>query len=148
MVGGKLIFLSIELRNGKVTVSTFRRINSRVLNFCMEQHYLAMKLILSDILKYQEPHNIIVVDWEKDASYIYSIASARVPFVAYDLERFLNRQLAGDNLNKMHLVGFGLGAHVAGIASRWVNLRDPNNVDGDREQVQRITGNSFLIYFH
>ena len=104
-----------------------------------------MTLILSDILKYQEPHNIIVVDWEKDASSSYSIASARVPFVARDLERFLIDQLAGASLlHKVHLVGFGLGAHVAGIADRWTS-----QVDGNYRRVQRITGNYlYFIHFH
>ena len=103
-----------------------------------------MTLILSDILKYQEAHNIIVVDWEKDASSSYSIASARVPFVARDLERFLLEQLYSVSLlDKTHLVGFGLGAHVAGIAGRWTS-----QVDVNYGRVQRITGNLYFIHFY
>ncbi|KAJ8721384.1 hypothetical protein PYW07_002159 [Mythimna separata] len=90
-------------------------------------------LITDSILRFQEPHNIIVVDWEKDASYSYSTASARVPFVARDLDHFLRS--VSLRVSNLHLVGFGLGAHVAGIASRW--YREQYGCD---ESVGRITG--------
>ncbi|KAJ8730673.1 hypothetical protein PYW08_002086 [Mythimna loreyi] len=96
-------------------------------------------LITENILKFQEPHNVIVVDWEKDASYSYSTASARVPFVARDLDFFLLWLAAHQSIpiRKVHLVGFGLGAHIAGIASRWyVGQYGYRHTDG----VGRITG--------
>lgn len=65
-----------------------------------------------------------MVDWEKGASQSYSIASARVPFVARNLEYFLKWMTfyAGSiRASSVHLVGFGLGAHVAGIASRYLS---------------------------
>ncbi|KAJ8721385.1 hypothetical protein PYW07_002160 [Mythimna separata] len=93
-------------------------------------------LIKDNILRFQESHNVLVVDWEKDASYSYSTASARVPFVARDLENLLIRFISSSVLvSNCHLVGFGLGAHIAGIANRWFSEQY-----GYTEGVGRITG--------
>ncbi|KAJ8730672.1 hypothetical protein PYW08_002085 [Mythimna loreyi] len=93
-------------------------------------------LITDNILRFQEPHNVIVVDWERDASYSYSTASGRVPFVARDLENLLIRFITSSvQVSNFHLVGFGLGAHIAGIANRWYSEQY-----GYAEGVGRITG--------
>ncbi|KAJ8730671.1 hypothetical protein PYW08_002084 [Mythimna loreyi] len=90
-------------------------------------------LITDSIFRFQEPHNVIVVDWEQDASYSYSISSGRVPFVAREWVHFFRSVAIG--FSNLHLVGFGLGAHVAGIASRWYS-----DQYGCAESIGRITG--------
>nr|ABK29468.1 lipase [Helicoverpa armigera] len=79
-------------------------------------------LVKDAILKYQDPSlNVIVVDWSREASYSYSVAVESVPLVAKDLGDFIIKYfpLPAD-VAKLHLVGFGLGAHVVGIAGRQV----------------------------
>ncbi|XP_047019322.1 lipase member I-like [Helicoverpa zea] len=79
-------------------------------------------LVKDAILKYQDPSlNVIVVDWSKEASYSYSVAVESVPLVAKDLGDFIIKFFpAATDVAKLHLVGFGLGAHVVGIAGRQV----------------------------
>lgn len=81
-----------------------------------------------------------MVDWERDASYSYSVASASVPFVARDLEYFLKELVYYSGMiesDTVHLVGFGLGAHIAGIASRHLDYAEEWTEIG---VVGRITG--------
>ncbi|KAJ8730674.1 hypothetical protein PYW08_002087 [Mythimna loreyi] len=83
--------------------------------------------------------NIIALDWQVRASNSYSIARGHVREVAKELKDFIdwltNLQSTGSeptNLIKatdIHLIGFNLGAHVAGMASR--------DVTGE---IGRITG--------
>ncbi|PZC83643.1 hypothetical protein B5X24_HaOG200570 [Helicoverpa armigera] len=92
-------------------------------------------LVKDAILKYQDPSlNVIVVDWSREASYSYSVAVESVPLVAKDLGDFIIKYfpLPAD-VAKLHLVGFGLGAHVVGIAGRQVAAAAPG-------PVARITG--------
>nr|XP_049696569.1 lipase member I isoform X5 [Helicoverpa armigera] len=92
-------------------------------------------LVKDAILKYQDPSlNVIVVDWSREASYSYSVAVESVPLVAKDLGDFIIKYfpLPAD-VAKLHLVGFGLGAHVVGIAGRQVAAVAPR-------LVARITG--------
>lgn len=99
-----------------------------------------------DIFEYREEHNVIVVDWEIEASFAYAAASGSVQLVANDLTAFLRVLAAiaagapGPVLMKdVHLVGFGLGAHVAGIASRQL----PSAIG----RVARITGKFVYFYY-
>ena len=78
---------------------------------------------------------MIVVDWGRDALFSYKHASEKVPAVAADLAQFmtfLENMHRDISVGEMHLVGFGLGAHVAGRASSL--LRSPTKA------VARITG--------
>ncbi|XP_047019130.1 lipase member I-like [Helicoverpa zea] len=77
-------------------------------------------LVKDAILKYQDPSlNVIVVDWSREASFSYSVAVESVPLVAKDLGDFIIKYFpASVDVAKLHLVGFGLGVHVVGIAGR------------------------------
>uniref|UniRef100_F5GTG1 Pancreatic lipase-like protein n=1 Tax=Epiphyas postvittana TaxID=65032 RepID=F5GTG1_EPIPO len=63
---------------------------------------------------------VIVVDWSAIAGSGYNQARALVPQVAQDLSNFIVLLEAGQRLNRnlLHIIGFDLGAHVAGITSR------------------------------
>ncbi|XP_047019325.1 lipase member I-like [Helicoverpa zea] len=94
-------------------------------------------LVKDAILKYQDPSlNVIVVDWSREASFSYSVAVESVPLVAKDLGDFIIMFFpTATDVAKLHLVGFGLGAHVVGIAGRQVAAAAvPPGL------VQRITG--------
>lgn len=70
-----------------------------------------------------EDINFISVDWKKlSAAPRYFSASANVQRVGEQtgqLIKFLVEH--GSDLNKFHLIGFSLGAHVTGIAGAAVN---------------------------
>ncbi|KAJ8722282.1 hypothetical protein PYW08_004684 [Mythimna loreyi] len=107
-------------------------------------------IIINELFELRTEYNVIVVDWEREASFGYSVASSYVSTVANNVAGFL-RWLAAQTavegrvpptppapavplvqMKDVHLVGFGLGAHLAGIASRQLN--------GSPGLVGRITG--------
>lgn len=71
--------------------------------------------------------NFIAVDWEELANNLnyYSSASNTQPvgLLTGDLINFLIAQ--GSDVNQFHVVGFSLGAHVAGKAGAVLNGRIP-----------------------
>ncbi|XP_073967353.1 lipase member I-like [Choristoneura fumiferana] len=73
---------------------------------------------------------VIVVDWSVIANMDYATALNAVPFVADDLVTLMVRMdtLGKINRNLVHIVGFDVGAHIAGIVSR-----------DSRARVQKIT---------
>ncbi|XP_049872128.1 pancreatic triacylglycerol lipase-like [Pectinophora gossypiella] len=75
--------------------------------------------------------NVIVLDWRYLALGGYITAASGVPRVGRGLGLFLEflNRLTGAPYDKMHLVGFSLGAHLVGNAGRFL--------DG---QVARVTG--------
>nr|WOP79085.1 putative endothelial lipase [Spodoptera frugiperda] len=93
-----------------------------------------LELVRPAILKdFKKKINVIEVNWKSLAEKSYTIASGNVGIVAVNMSNFI-RWLDLDKdvkLENFHLVGFDLGAHVAGIAGRNFNS---NN------KVGRITG--------
>lgn len=74
---------------------------------------------------------MIVVDWQILASLPRNDSSAAVPSVGSYLAATLSELVKASvvSLDKLHIVGFDLGAHVAGFTGR--------NLEG---KVARITG--------
>ncbi|XP_045775464.1 pancreatic triacylglycerol lipase-like isoform X1 [Maniola jurtina] len=64
--------------------------------------------------------NLIMCDWSAIAIAVYGSAVTGVPIVGRNLGQFLNflHRSTGAPFNKMHIVGFSLGSHVAGNAGR------------------------------
>ncbi|XP_041980523.1 pancreatic triacylglycerol lipase-like isoform X2 [Aricia agestis] len=69
--------------------------------------------------------NIITVDWRSLASSGYTTAVLGVPAVGRGVGQFLTflNQVTGAPFNRMHLIGFSLGAHVVGNAGREIGGR-------------------------
>ncbi|XP_053226811.1 lipoprotein lipase [Podarcis raffonei] len=67
----------------------------------------------------REPHsNVIVVDWLSRSSLHYPDSAAYTKEVGEDVAKFVDwlEEQFSYSLNKVHLLGYSLGAHVAGIA--------------------------------
>ncbi|CAH2049272.1 unnamed protein product, partial [Iphiclides podalirius] len=64
--------------------------------------------------------NVIVLDWRRLALSDYATAARGVPAVGRGLGQFLAflNSVTGAPYNRMHLVGFSLGAHLVGNAGR------------------------------
>ncbi|KAH0628417.1 hypothetical protein JD844_009553 [Phrynosoma platyrhinos] len=75
--------------------------------------------------------NVIVVDWLALASLHYPVSAAYTKLVGKDVATFVNwmEEQFGYSLDKVHLLGYSLGAHAAGIAG---SLTD--------KKINRITG--------
>lgn len=75
--------------------------------------------------------NVIVVDWRDLASSTYTTAVAGVPSVGQHLGDFVIfiTSVFGIKWNLVHFIGFGLGAHVAGIAGQQSGGR-PTRITG------------------
>lgn len=87
---------------------------------------------------FQEECNIICVDWEAGAvipNYVRAAANTRL--VGAQLARLLRglHENSGLSLHNMHLIGFSLGAHVAGFTG--------TELGGN---ISRITGNLLHWY--
>ncbi|XP_050561714.1 pancreatic lipase-related protein 2-like [Spodoptera frugiperda] len=91
-------------------------------------------LVKDAILFHQEPHNVIVVDWSREAGQGYTAARQSVPLVAHHLANFISWLETEARLirSTLHLVGFNLGAHIVGQAGR--------RLDQGLGRVGRITG--------
>ncbi|XP_038860265.1 lipoprotein lipase-like [Salvelinus namaycush] len=75
--------------------------------------------------------NVLVVDWLDRAQHYYPNSAANTKLVGKDLARLINwleMDLKYD-LKNLHLLGYSLGAHVAGVAGNLTN-----------NKVNRITG--------
>ncbi|RVE54441.1 hypothetical protein evm_000926 [Chilo suppressalis] len=67
-----------------------------------------------------EDYNIIVVDWRAISTGSYVVSVNAVPSVGESIGLFVDWLLAttGGSWNKVHLIGFSLGAHAIGNAGR------------------------------
>lgn len=66
----------------------------------------------------REDMNILTVDWPEMAQKPYSVAYTAVPYVGEHTAAFVDFlvQHVGAGLSSIHLIGYSLGAHVAGTA--------------------------------
>lgn len=79
-----------------------------------------------------EDVNLILVDWSVFAGQSYSNAVSAVPSIGRDIAAYLSTlSLSGVTPATIHLVGFNLGAHIAGWVGRSIT-----------DTVARITGES------
>ncbi|CAL8279353.1 unnamed protein product [Lota lota] len=83
------------------------------------------------LLEREPSANVIVVDWLNRAQHHYSNAAHHTQLAGQDVAALIN-WLELDvkyDLSKLHLLGFSLGAHVAGVAGNLAN-----------NKINRITG--------
>lgn len=84
---------------------------------------------------------MIIVDWSTSARLSYSLAVSAVSSVGAYVGDLISTLVAANRveLDRLHLIGFDLGAHVVGFAGRRL-----------QGEVARITGKydiPFYVYF-
>uniref|UniRef100_W5M792 triacylglycerol lipase n=1 Tax=Lepisosteus oculatus TaxID=7918 RepID=W5M792_LEPOC len=74
--------------------------------------------LVSALYERERDANVIVVDWLSMAHNHYPIAAKKTKLVGQDIGRFLDwlEEEVNFPLDKVHLIGYSLGAHVAGFA--------------------------------
>ncbi|XP_060725128.1 lipoprotein lipase [Tachysurus vachellii] len=86
--------------------------------------------LVSALLEREPSANVVVVDWLDRASHHYPTSAENTRIVGGDVAQFIDwLEFIGYPLEKLHVLGYSLGAHVAGIAG---NLAS--------NKVNRITG--------
>ncbi|XP_016421981.1 lipoprotein lipase-like [Sinocyclocheilus rhinocerous] len=86
--------------------------------------------LVSALFEREPSANVIVVDWLDRASKHYPKSAENTGLVGADVAKFVNWLEEMDYpLEKVHLLGYSLGAHVAGVAGNLTN-----------NKVNRITG--------
>ncbi|XP_054843592.1 lipoprotein lipase [Eublepharis macularius] len=87
--------------------------------------------LVKALYKREPDSNVIVVDWLVRASQHYTISASNTELVGKDVAKFVDwmEEQFGYSLNNVHLLGYSLGAHAAGIAGKLTNRK-----------ISRITG--------
>ncbi|KAG9278658.1 lipoprotein lipase-like [Astyanax mexicanus] len=86
--------------------------------------------LVSALFEREPGANVIVVDWLDRASHHYPTSAENTRLVGRDVAKFINWLETLDYpLEKLHVLGYSLGAHVAGVAGHLSN-----------NKVNRITG--------
>lgn len=77
-------------------------------------------IFLAYLKKAKNDINLIAVNWEKSSQTLnYTAARSHVEPIAVYLATFINVLVENDlvSLDAIHLIGFSLGAHIAGIGT-------------------------------
>ena len=92
--------------------------------------------MINALLKRQDL-NVIFTDWSKGAKQLYTQAAGNCRLVGKQVSNLLEvlHNVIGLRFSSVHLIGFSLGAQVAGYAGR--NLRQIGHT------VRRITGGCY-----
>lgn len=87
----------------------------------------------------QEDANIVLVDWQKGAAGpSYISAAANTQLVGRQLALLLMDMMSmGLDPSHVHIIGFSLGAHIAGYAGRSIQKK--------KQKVGRITGEKICL---
>uniref|UniRef100_A0A8D0E5T2 Lipoprotein lipase n=1 Tax=Salvator merianae TaxID=96440 RepID=A0A8D0E5T2_SALMN len=87
--------------------------------------------LVNALYKREPDSNVIVVDWLARASLHYPLSAAHTKSVGEDVATFVDwlEEQFSYSLDKVHLLGYSLGAHAAGIAGSLTN-----------KKINRITG--------
>jgi pancreatic triacylglycerol lipase len=74
--------------------------------------------IISKSIFYQEPTNVVIVDWGHGSGWPYTQAAANTRVVGAEVAKLIEFLVAEGraNIANFHLIGHSLGAHVAGYA--------------------------------
>ncbi|KAK0176250.1 hypothetical protein PV328_000403 [Microctonus aethiopoides] len=92
------------------------------------------KTISTEYLK-RDDYNVIRVDWKKLAAgplHYYSIASDNVPLVGKQTSKLIKwlKTKKKISISKLHIIGFSLGAHVAGFVGKEFSSHKIGRISG------------------
>ncbi|XP_066469683.1 lipoprotein lipase [Tiliqua scincoides] len=87
--------------------------------------------LVTALYKREPDSNVIIVDWLARSSQHYSVSAEYTKLVGEDVATFVNwlEDELSYSLDNIHLLGYSLGAHIAGIAGSLTN-----------QKINRITG--------
>lgn len=102
-----------EARNTKIIVPGFNN------NIDNAKYLTKMK---NEFLKYEDL-NVIIVDWRKGNGLPYSQAVANVRITGMMVGKFIEMATnkTDANIDSFHLIGHSLGAHLIGMAGKYLN---------------------------
>ncbi|KAJ0065170.1 hypothetical protein NL108_005657, partial [Boleophthalmus pectinirostris] len=102
--------------------------------------------LVSALYEREQTANVIVVDWLNSAQNHYVVAAQKTKSVGQEVARFIDWMEEATNmpLDNLHLIGYSLGAHVAGFAGSHANNKvgritglDPAGPDFEGEHAHR-----------
>ncbi|XP_041695627.1 lipoprotein lipase [Coregonus clupeaformis] len=102
--------------------------------------------LVSALYKREQEANVIVVDWLYTAQNHYTVAAQNTKMVGEEIARFIDWLEEATNipLENLHLIGYSLGAHVAGFAGSHASNKvgritglDPAGPDFEGEHAHR-----------
>lgn len=102
--------------------------------------------LVSALHQREQTANVIVVDWLSSAQNHYLVAAQNTEAVGREIARFIDwmEKTTNTSLTNIHLIGYSLGAHVAGFAGSHVTNKvgritglDPAGPDFEGEQAHR-----------
>lgn len=103
------------------------------------RHIIVDQYVINVARRYQaeNQYNVIYIDWSTQSYYNYvrEVFSTVMQIGTKVGEMIMMLIDRGLSVKKIHLIGFSLGAHVCGFASRYIREHHPQN-----QTVRRITG--------
>uniref|UniRef100_A0A8C9RAN1 triacylglycerol lipase n=1 Tax=Scleropages formosus TaxID=113540 RepID=A0A8C9RAN1_SCLFO len=102
--------------------------------------------LVAALYKREPSANVIVVDWLSTAHNHYTVAAQNTKRVGENVAHFITwmKEATGLSLESLHLIGYSLGAHVAGFAGSHVSNKigritglDPAGPDFEGENAHR-----------
>ncbi|KAG7230797.1 hypothetical protein INR49_019611 [Caranx melampygus] len=102
--------------------------------------------LVSALYEREQTANVIVVDWLTSAQNHYVVAAQNTKAVGYEVARFIDwiEETTNMPLENLHLIGYSLGAHVAGFAGSHATNKvgritglDPAGPDFEGEHAHR-----------
>lgn len=92
-----------------------------------------VNIVIRDAYLKKDNFNVIVVDWSEGASSInYAKSRNSIKYVGYKVAKFIEfmKINAGLSIEQLHLVGHSLGAHICGMAGKYVENDYLNTIVG------------------
>ncbi|MEQ2225328.1 hypothetical protein ILYODFUR_016276 [Ilyodon furcidens] len=105
-----------------------------------------MPKLVSALYEREQMANVIVVDWLSSAQNHYVVAAQKTKAVGREIAHFIDwlEETTNMPLDKLHLIGYSLGAHVAGFAGSHASNKvgritglDPAGPDFEGEHAHR-----------
>ncbi|CAL1593726.1 unnamed protein product [Knipowitschia caucasica] len=102
--------------------------------------------LVTALFERQQSANVIVVDWLNSAQNHYVVAAQKTKAVGQEIAHFIDwiEEVTNMPLDNLHLIGYSLGAHVAGFAGSHANNKvgritglDPAGPDFEGEHAHR-----------
>ncbi|KAL3269425.1 hypothetical protein HHI36_008495 [Cryptolaemus montrouzieri] len=92
----------------------------------LENHLVDWYKIMKDELLKNNDMNVIEVDWKRVSRSLYTSSAKNIKLIGIILGRFILDN--GILLDRLHMIGHSLGAHLAGFASKYVKQNTSSTI--------------------